>query len=440
MTGLNLSNVQFTKNSDVVNPDSEIFNTSYVNTLEGDDQIIGTASINGDFALGAFVEVAAQDLNAISSVDLSAEATFAIYGIKNQGVINTAKGDDILSGTAEAKISASAETVSQAIAIAQEADAIAIAEAFASINVKTTAVGIDNSAGAIYTGRGNDGVGSDAIGGISAVAVATVDTVAIVEGISEAPTSQGLTAFAQAIATSLAKASITAIGIQNTGGILNTGDDSDSVRATASTNRDKFETTSAFGFISVSSIPNSQALAQAVANATASVSDKAIAIDNTKGLITTGNGDDSIEAAALAFNKAIAIDNTRGLISTGSGDDLIVANATASESYGIFGGTIDTGNGHDRVIASSFGGGVNIKTREGNDFVEGFGNAKVEGGKGYDTLSLIAYNKDNFQISFGSGNNNTVIFQLDGITMTTTGFEQFNFANNVSYTYNALHV
>ncbi|MCM0590441.1 MAG: hypothetical protein HEQ35_15730 [Gloeotrichia echinulata IR180] len=438
MTGLNLSNVQFTNNSDVVNPGSEIFNTSSVNTLQGDDQIIGTASINGDFALGAFVEVASQDLNAISSADLSAEATVAIYGIKNQGVINTAKGDDILSGTAEAKISASAETVSQAVAIAQEADATAIARSFASINVTTTAVGIDNSGGAIYTGSGNDGIGSDAIGGISAVAVATVDASAIVEAISEAPTSQGLTAFAEAIATSLAKASITAIGIKNAGGILNTGDDSDTVSATASTNPNPNQFQIASGFAFTNSIPNSQALAQAVANATASVSDKAIAIDNTKGFITTGNGDDSIEAAALASDKAIAIDNTRGLISTGSGDDLIVAYATASESYGIFGGTIDTGNGDDRVIASSFGGGVNIKTREGNDFVEGFGNAKVEGGIGYDTLSLIAYNKDNFQISFGSGNNNTVIFQLDGITMTTTGFEQFNFANNVSYTYNTI--
>jgi hypothetical protein len=96
------------------------------------------------------------------------------------------------------------------------------------------------------------------------------------------------------------------------------------------------------------------------------------------------------------------------------------------------------GQGDDRAIASSFAGGVNIDMGQGKDFVQGFGDAKVHGGKGSDILSLGSYNKDSFKISFGA--NNGANFQLGGITMTTTGFEQFQFAGGVTYTYNQLMI
>ncbi|MEH1867926.1 MAG: hypothetical protein V7K69_23415 [Nostoc sp.] len=432
MTGLNLNKVKFTKNSDVVNPGTEIFNTSNVNTLQGNDQIIGTSNVTGDFALGAFVGIVNKNSNAIASVDLSGQSNIAIYGIKNQGIINTGNGADLLNGTATANISATAYTVSQAIAIAQKTSATAIANAFASIKIKTTADGIDNSGGFTYTGKGDDSISSGTLGSISAVAVAIADASAIVEAICKAPISPGLTAFAGAIATSLAQATITATGIKNIRGIIATGAGSDTLKASATSSAGTFAGT--YGSSFASATPDNQALALAVVNASAKAYDSAIAIDNTRGLISTGNGDDAIHASAKASDKAVAIDNTKGLINTGHGNDTIIAKATGLESYGIFGGTIDMGNGNDRISASSFGGGVNINMENGDDFVQGFGNAKVDGGKGYDILDISAYNKDSFQISFGA--NNSVIFQLDSITMTTNGFEQFNFANNVSYTYN----
>jgi hypothetical protein len=432
MKALNLSKINFTQKSDVVNPGKEIYNPrfSYVDTSKGHDQIIGTSHITGDFALGAFVGVVAEEGKAIAN--LNGQATVANYGIKNEGIINTNNGQDIVRGRATANISAIADTVSVAIAIAEKTDATAIANAFADLKVKATADGIDNSSGVIYTGKGSDSVSGDTEGSIAAVATATADASVIVEAICKAPMSEGLTAFAQAMAISLAEGTITATGIKNIGGIITTGQGEDtlSASATSTAGAGSFATTNSSAYANAS--PENQALAKAVAYASAKATDKAIAIDNSRGWIDTGHEDDTIEATAKATDKAIAIDNSRGWITTGHGNDTIIAKASGNDTYGIFGGNIHTGKGSDQIIASSFGGGVNINLGEDNDLIQGFGNARVDGGQGRDTLSLGSYNKDNFQISLG--NNNRVSFELDGITLTTTGFEQFNFANNVSYT------
>jgi hypothetical protein len=443
MTALNLSQVRFSNNSDVVNPGRAIYNPRYshVDTLGGDDRIIGTTNVSNDFGLGAFVGVSAKYGKAIASSYLKDKATVAGYGIKNEGVINTSSGNDLVNGRATANISATAETVSQAIAIAQKSDATAIASAFASINVKATADGIDNSFGKLYTGQGSDGVNGNTDGSISAVATAMADASAIVLALCKAPISEGVTAFAQAIAVSLAKGDITATGIKNNNGVINTGEDNDtlSASATSSAGAGSFTTTNSSAYANAST--ENQALAQAVAYASAQATDKAIAIDNSKGRIDTGTGDDTIDANAKATDKAIAINNSKGSIYTGDGNDRIIAKATGSESYGIFGGTVDTGYGNDRVITSSFGGGVNIDLGAGNDFLKGFGDAKVDGGKGWDTLDLSSYNKGDFKISFGNffgfNFNNSVSFKLDDIILSSTSFEQFNFANG-SYTIDQL--
>ncbi|MBD2335394.1 hypothetical protein H6G64_00105 [Calothrix sp. FACHB-156] len=440
MTALNLSKVKFTNQSNVVNPDRAIFNPqySYVDTLRGNDKIIGSSHLTADFAFGAFIDIESKRPNRSASIDLRGKASVATYGIKNEGIINTNNGDDIIRGTATANISATAVAVSQVIAIAQKRNASAIAKTFASLNIKATADGIDNSGGAIFTGSGNDSVTGNTEGAVSAVAIAIADASAIVEAICKAPMSEGLTAFAGAIAESLAKATITATGINNHQGIINTGIDKDTISASATSSAGTFTSTDSSTFATAT--PENQALARAVARASALAFDKAIAIDNTQGYIRTGTQGDTIEATASASDLAIAINNNKGYIHTGMGNDTINAQATGSESYGIFGGTIDTGNGADEIIASSFGGGVNIDMGDGEDFVQGFGNARVDGGKGCDTFDLGAYNREDFQISFGVNSvNNIVIFQLDKITMITTGFEQFNFANNsVSLAYNEL--
>jgi hypothetical protein len=396
MKRLDLSKVNFTNKSDVVDPGIAIFNPKFsiVNTWKGADEIIGTESVNGDFGFGVLVGVAAKDFDSLIA-EFSGRARVAANGINNKGIINTNQGRDAVSGTATANLSATAETVSQAIAIAENADTSAIANAFAAIEFKATADGIDNSGGEINTNKGGDKVEGETEGSIAAVARATADASAIVEAVAKAPVS---TAFAEAIAQSLARAEIAAKGINNKQGTITTGKGRDAIAATATSSAATLSQAAAFAVSSAP--PENQALAQAVANAFATASD-----------------------------QAIAIDNTRGLISTGDGKDTIIAKATGSESYGIFGGNIFTGNGDDTIKASSFGGGVNIEMGKGKDFVEGFGDATVDGGQGFDTLSFGSYNKSDFKISLGA-NNGDAVFELDGITMQTRGFEQFIFASD----------
>ena len=174
----------------------------------------------------------------------------------------------------------------------------------------------------------------------------------------------------------------------------------------------------------------------AIADAVATASDTAIAIDNTQGLIQTGPGGDGINATATANETAIAINNVDGLISTGKGRDTIRAEAEGDESFGIFGGRVQLGSGSDSLIAGTFGGGVKINAGNGDDYIEGFGDAKVYGGSGFDIFSLESYSRDDFDISVGA--RNSLNFSLDGMTLFAKGFEQFNFANDVTYDYQQL--
>ena len=282
--------------------------------------------------------------------------------------------------------------------------------------------------------EGGDTVDGDTLGSVSAVALASADASAIVQAIAEAPVSESLTAFAGAIATSLSRARIVARAINNQDGTVTTGQGKDTISA-AATSSSATLSQAATNSLAIAS-PENQALAQAVAEAVAEASDRAIAIDNSEGSLRTGDGGDTINATAEASDLAIAILNIGGVIRTGDKGDTIVARATGVESYGIFGGDLLTGSGADRVEASGFGGGVNIRMGRGQDFVEGFGDASLNGGRGMDTLSLGTYSRSDFSISLGSEIGDAM-FELGGITMATTSFEQFTFADG-SYSYEQL--
>jgi hypothetical protein len=138
------------------------------------------------------------------------------------------------------------------------------------------------------------------------------------------------------------------------------------------------------------------------------------------------------------------------------GSDKLTGQATATiggTAYGIYGeGIIKTGNGNDQIIATStldgvqqkvtIGGGINIALGAGNDYLKGFGAATVDGGDGFDTLDLSAFNRSEL---FGSGviSGNTlnanITFNSNGnsISFSTTGFEKFIFADS-SFCYSSL--
>ncbi len=453
MTGLDLSQVKFNAKSNKFDLGIPLFNpkSSTIKTGKGADKLIGTDSVYGDFGMEALVGAAGQNINSvIASAEFSGSFNVAAKGVDNNGIIRTQQGADLVKGTATSNISAVAQTVSQAIAIADTADTNVITGALASIEVKSTADGIDNSGGEIYNGRGQDGISGETEGSVAAIATAAADASAIVEAIAKAPVSDGVTAFAGAFAQSLAEATIIAKGINNENGKMTTARGGDTITATATSSAATLSQ-AATSALSIAS-PENQAAAQSVANAFAQVEDKAIAIDNTNGEIRTGNGPDSITGEASGTNSYGIVGgdiymgdkkdtligkasgkNSYGIfdsyIDMGNGRDTLIGEASGTDSYGIFGSDIDMGYGDDRVEASSFGGGVNIFMRQGDDFVEGFGDAQIRGGGGYDTLSLGSYNIEQFDnISFGAGNNQ-VIFELDDMTMNTKNFEEFIFGN-----------
>lgn len=475
----NLNEHIFTIGHDEVNPNKTILNSEHctVRTLKGRDQIIGNSSLR--FNLGVSVEVATEAIgqgeNPVNSAEFKTKSKLNIDGIINRGNIYTNRGRDTISGTATAQITAIAQTVSEAIAIANTVDSTAIANSLASVEIAAVANGIKNS-GKISTGSGSDTVVGEAEASVAAVATAIIDVTAIVSGIGQNPMSEGLTAVAQGFATSLAQAEVVATGVNNTRGAIKTGSGGDNISAKATS----YSATYAEAELSAVSIanPENKALALTVVEAIARTEDVAIAIGNKRGYINTGYGADTITATANASDKAIAIYNERGDINTGYGADTITATATGSESYGIYGGDIrtgfgadtlevhatgsqsygiyeseirtgygadtitaiatesesygiyggkiKTGHGDDTVKASNFGGGVNIKTGYGKDYVEGFGEAVIYGGKDFDTLNLGSYNRSDFNVYT---NSDFTVFELDSTIMITSEFEKYIFAD-----------
>lgn len=175
---------------------------------------------------------------------------------------------------------------------------------------------------------------------------------------------------------------------------------------------------------------------QAIDNTFEPIADLAIAVDNSKRAILTASSGDIIDIEINATDRAIAIKNTDGTIDTGKGADRLNLQARGTESYGIFGGTVNLGDDNDSLMAGKFGGGVNINAGSGDDLIAGFGRAKIDGSEGFDIFHLDAYSREDFVLSFGA--NNKVDFTLDGITLNTTGFEQFVFADDLTYTYEEL--
>jgi adhesin HecA-like repeat protein len=326
--------------------------------------------------------------------------------------------------------------------MSEELTAFAGAIAQSLVRAEITAKGINNQEGKMTTGKGADTITAEAT-----TRGATLSQAAAFALSTAPPDNQ---AVAQAVAEAVAETSDEAIAIDNTRGLIRMGKGGETLEATAEADERAIAIDNTRGSIRTGkggetleataeaderaiAIDNTRGLIRTgkggeTLEATAEADERAIAIDNTRGLIRTGKGGETLEATAEADERAIAIQNLQGVIRTGKGKDTIIAKATGTESDGIYGGEIFTGAGADELKASSFGGGVKIKMGRGPDWVEGFGDATLDGGQGFDTLSFGSYHKSDFQISFGS-DNHEARFEFDGITMETYGFEQFIFAD-----------
>jgi len=144
---------------------------------------------------------------------------------------------------------------------------------------------------------------------------------------------------------------------------------------------------------------------------------------NNGGKIDMGGGNDFIISQGKFINY--------GNVSLGNGDDAIT-------SYGVIynSGRIDTGNGNDFIIAnrgfaSDYISSGSVLLKEGEDYLNGFGNGSFNGGDGDDTLEL----------TFGSytiGIVGAVVSFTNGdVIMITSEFEKLK-AGSTSYDFRHL--
>jgi hypothetical protein len=126
-------------------------------------------------------------------------------------------------------------------------------------------------------------------------------------------------------------------------------------------------------------------------------------IDNERGIIDTGNGDDLITGINQAVG-GVGIWSLSGIINTGDGSDRIIA--TARVGISSVETAFNTGNGDDRIEATSnteFGLGIlnqsgSIDTGAGNDLISGSGfvgiantiGSTIDTGDGNDRISSIS--------------------------------------------------
>lgn len=383
---VNLDDVKFTQNSDFVISKEQIINPrgNTVKTLDGNDKInsIGFNILN----LGEINTGKGND----QIIALSQARGGAVFGILNSSnfdsVIRTGQGDDIVRGfaTFEENLGSSDFATGDGIYSQKSAQILTgqgddTVEGVANIigPNRTTATGIrlDNG-GILKTAKGNDTVSGSAY--------------------------------------SIAANDVRAEGIRNIRANTQTGSGNDII------------TGEAYG----SSGNKAQAWG----------------IHNLEGSIRTGRGNDKVSGSAITTGTASiantrGIDNTKGFISTGNGDDLVFGEAKGitNDSFGILGGTINTGRGNDKVIGNvvdgkvtnALGGGVNIELGDGNDILTGFGNATADGGRGIDELKFEGLSKNDFSISLGSSGSDSINFNLlaDGTVMSTENFEIFSFDN-----------
>ena len=390
--------------------------TGTIQMSNGDDEITGSAEVDAIVSAEAFAEAFDDIEDEVFDSDIAEVNAFGIY---NSGMIETGNANDKVTGFAQVDVMASAEAFAEAIAFADEA--IASAEASAEVEAIANASGIYNS-GTIQMSNGDDEITGSA------------EVIAITNASSSASAIVNADAFgsASAEAFTFAIAEADAFGIYNSGTIQmsNGGDEiTGSAKiealATAEADAEAFADADAFGI--------------AIADAEAIIDADTFGIYNS-GTIEMDNGNDKITGFA-EFENLFGHEDEDDAI--GSASAIAIADSSAdlfTEVFGIYNsGTIEMGNGDDEITGigpdafSGFLGGGMIDLGKGNDIIDGFGEQTVFGGKGFDTA------KFDFELDMSitldtSSPNNINITANEVITMSFLDVEQFEFANNETFT------
>jgi hypothetical protein len=147
---------------------------------------------------------------------------------------------------------------------------------------------------------------------------------------------------------------------------------------------------------------------------------------HNRGTLFLGDGNDSIIVTSFKRDVEVTIIvNTLynvGFIDTGDGDDIITSTTAILNGDG---GSINTGNGNDSIIANAgFGPGLNgsgtVFLGEGEDYIKGFGSGDFYGGNGNDTLELTP---GTYSVGIWGEAGESPIFTKGNHLMITSEFE-----------------
>jgi hypothetical protein len=330
-----------------------IFNQGYINTGNGKDIIIANIR-NYDNGAALFNGVImSSSLATISIIDTGEDDDIITVDgeIVNRGTIDTGNGDDLINAYTSGYPYGSGITNMNAIEAGEGNDTIE--------GNSEEYIGISNI-GSINTGNGKDIIiGSGSSFGLANFS-STIDTgddddIIISTAVSfneNIISNSGAIYNDGTINTGNGQDSIISKGNFNNRGVVFLGEGNDSITAS---------------IIAEVGLPNR-------------------ALENFNA-IETGNGDDIITSTGVIYNE--------GVINTGSGNDYIEGVDIAGTGYGIYnnGGAINMGNGNDSIIANEgFESAPNSSGAwflgDGEDYIKGFGSGDFYGGSGNDTLEL----------------------------------------------------
>jgi hypothetical protein len=152
--------------------------------------------------------------------------------------------------------------------------------------------------------------------------------------------------------------------------------------------------------------------------------------------IETGDGNDIITSNGIIYNE--------GVIETGNGDDSIIVDGGVEGNgtrYGIYnnGGAINMGDGNDSIIANEgFESTENSSGAwflgEGDDYIKGYGSGDFYGGNGNDTLELTP---GTYTVGIWGEGGESSIFTKANQLMITSEFEKLK-AGSTIYDFTSL--
>lgn len=480
-----------------------INNTDKINTGKGNDTIVGVANASGFGVALAFAQSSSPLSNINSETMATVEVKVDAVGISNQSKIKTGQGNDSIIGVAKAVGFGIAKAGSQSLS-AFGHESLVDLNSGSLVVVNTLAIGIDNQS-TIFTGKGHDLILGIASTSTVSKAEANIFTSDLSKNtIDDLPVFDDIeTGIFNVRSIAIAETITDVFGIINNGAMV-TGIGNDTIIGMA--NNENFS--EALTISEAKSFSRDIVNTQVDGSSLAIIRGNIVGIAN-QGKIDTGKGNDTIIGAALNATNAVAeasadvivlandsnsqantysvadtseaintgIDNTSGLIKTGEGNDSIIGYG----AVGIQGGKIQTGKGNDSIIGYGDLVGVEdsyIALGEGDDYFKAklvdleplteehlfdeqsrsIKNTTISGGRGDDLFEIDSFatgvlidagfgsdilklsgNIEDYQITLGSFEDQTIIIQNTDSTLVVENTEIFYFGtNDFAYSFNDL--